>query len=80
VLLSSFARRNRKRPPGSPEIAVTAGAMVAALILFAPQARLGYVIYPLDLFAWATFLRPRPAALVRLPATSVPGDPREQHA
>jgi hypothetical protein len=44
---------------GAAEIAFAAGVVLLALIALAPVARAGYLVYPLDLFAWALLLRRR---------------------
>jgi hypothetical protein len=46
-----------RRAIGAPEAAAAAAVVLLALIVLAPVARAGYVVYPFDLFAWAVLLR-----------------------
>jgi hypothetical protein len=47
-----------RRPPRDASGAAAAAAVVSAFaLLLAPQARAGYVIYPIDLAVWAVALR-----------------------
>ena len=42
---------------GAPEAAAAAALVLLTLIVLAPVARAGYLVYPLDLIAWAALLR-----------------------
>ena len=48
-----LVRRMWRRPPGNPAEVVTLAAWVMLVaILFAPATRFGYLLYPIDFFAW----------------------------
>jgi hypothetical protein len=47
----------RRMQGGAAEVALGAGVFLLALIVLSPVARAGYLVYPLDLFAWAVLLR-----------------------
>ena len=64
TVLRGLARRSRV---GAAEIAFAAGTVLLALIALAPVARAGYLVYPLDLFAWALLLRRRAPITVPVP-------------
>ena len=57
AIMCALMRVCKLRIVGAAEIAAAAGAILAVLVLLAPQARLGYLIYPLDLLAWAALMR-----------------------
>jgi Glycosyltransferase family 87 len=59
AIMCALLRVCKLRPVGAAEIAAAAGAILAVLVVLAPQARLGYLIYPLDLLAWAALMRTR---------------------
>jgi glycosyl transferase family 87 len=67
------------RRPGSREIAGAArnaGILFVAALVLAPSVRAGYVVYPINLFAWGwTLLRPRTATVGSV-TTDSSGDPR----
>jgi hypothetical protein len=46
-----------RRAIGAPEAAAAAALVLLTLILLAPVARAGYLVYPLDLLVWAALLR-----------------------
>jgi hypothetical protein len=48
-----FARPRR----GPSDVALHTGLSLALALLLAPAARLGYVVYPVELFVWARLLR-----------------------
>ena len=52
-----FAALARRRQVGASEAAGAAALVLLALIVLAPVARAGYLVYPLDLIAWAALLR-----------------------
>lgn len=54
LLLLALARRGEV---GAPEAAAAAALVLLTLIVLAPVARAGYLVYPLDLIAWAALLR-----------------------
>jgi MFS family permease len=45
-----------RRGIGAPEAAAASAVVLLTLIVLAPVARAGYLVYPLDLFAWAVLL------------------------
>jgi hypothetical protein len=47
---------------GAAEAAAAAGVILLTLVVLAPVARLGYLLYPIDLLVWAALLRPTEAA------------------
>ena len=50
--------RLRRRPPGdAPEVASLAGWVMLIAIMLAPATRVGYLLYPINLFIWAWMLR-----------------------
>jgi glycosyl transferase family 87 len=63
-----------RRPPASASAAARGAALVfAAALLFAPAARFGYVVYPIDLLVWAWALDAPTAGFPRLrPGASTP--------
>jgi hypothetical protein len=47
-----------RRPPGdAAQVAVLAGWVMLIAILLAPATRVGYLLYPINLFVWAWMLR-----------------------
>ncbi len=47
-----------RRPPGNAaEVATLAGWVMLVAILLAPATRVGYLLYPINLFVWAWMLR-----------------------
>jgi hypothetical protein len=63
IVLRMLARRTRI---GAADAAIAAGLVLLAVIVLAPVARSGYLVYPLDLFAWAMVLRAREPVSVRV--------------
>jgi len=57
VTVFVFAALARRRQIGASEAAGAAALVLLALIVLAPVARAGYLVYPLDLIAWAALLR-----------------------
>jgi hypothetical protein len=68
AIMCALVRVCKLRPVGAAEIAAAAGGILAVLVVLAPQARLGYLIYPLDLLAWAALMRTRVPAAARVEA------------
>ncbi len=60
------------REAGPARVAAAAGVILLGLIMLSPVARAGYLVYPIDLLAWAFLLRPPEAspAVVSVPRTS----------
>jgi hypothetical protein len=63
IVLRMLARRTRV---GAADAAIAAGLVLLAVIVLAPVARSGYLVSPLDLFAWAMVLRAREPVSVRV--------------
>jgi hypothetical protein len=59
ALVVSAALLVRLARSGGNDPAAAAGAILLVLVLLAPVARSGYVVYPLELGAWSLLLRPR---------------------
>ena len=54
VLSLLLARHLRRRPPRTvSEVCTVAGVVMAALILLAPNPRVGYLLYPVNFLVWA---------------------------
>jgi Glycosyltransferase family 87 len=62
VAVCSSRALARRAQVGAAEVAAAAGAVLLALIVLSPVARAGYLVYPLDLFAWSVLLHRREAA------------------
>jgi hypothetical protein len=52
----------RRVQAGAADVAVAAALVLLAVIVLSPVARAGYLVYPLDLFAWAVLLRRKQTA------------------
>jgi Glycosyltransferase family 87 len=69
----------RHTPRTAAEVCMTAGVVMSALILLAPNPRVGYLLYPVNFFVWAYLLK-EPAAepgLVHMGADrDAPGESR----
>ena len=63
IVLRALARRTRV---SAADVAIATGLVLLAVIVLAPVARSGYLVYPLDLFAWAMVLRSREPVSVRV--------------
>jgi hypothetical protein len=60
ILAVGLARHLYKRTPGTvSEVCNIAGVVMAALILLAPNPRVGYLLYPVNFFVWAYLLKER---------------------
>jgi hypothetical protein len=73
VLAVLLARHLYRRTPGTAaEVCMIAGVVMSALILLAPDPRVGYLLYPINFFVWAYLLaEPAPPAdLLPLETTS----------
>jgi hypothetical protein len=58
VSLAVLATLLRRRPPGdAAELARFTGWLMLVAILLAPATRVGYLLYPINLFVWAWLLR-----------------------
>jgi MYXO-CTERM domain-containing protein len=56
--LALLIRQLRAKPPRNPSaLATLAGWVMLIAILLAPATRVGYLLYPIDLFVWAWMLR-----------------------
>jgi hypothetical protein len=55
------------REAGPAHTATAAGIILLGLIMLSPVARAGYLVYPLDLLAWALLLRPPQTSPATLP-------------
>ncbi|HWF15020.1 MAG TPA: glycosyltransferase family 87 protein [Acidimicrobiales bacterium] len=62
VLLAVLLARHlyRHTPSTVAQVCNITGVVMSALILLAPDPRLGYVLYPINFFVWAYLLAPRP--------------------
>jgi hypothetical protein len=50
----------RHTPTTVAQVCTISGVVMSALILLAPNPRLGYLLYPINFFAWAYLLAPQP--------------------
>jgi hypothetical protein len=57
VVTAAIAAMVLRRPRSAAGAAAAAGVIFGVALLLAPSARLGYVIYPIDLLVWAFALR-----------------------
>jgi hypothetical protein len=57
AVLWALARLRRRRALTASDVAAAAAFMLIALIALAPVARSGYLVYPIDLLAWAALFR-----------------------
>ncbi len=66
----------RHTPTTVAQVCMISGVVMSALILLAPDPRLGYLLYPINFFVWAYLLAPQPeeTGLLR------PDDPANQLA
>jgi hypothetical protein len=64
VLIAVISSRSlvHRGQGGAADVALGAGVFLLALIVLSPVARAGYLVYPLDLLAWAVLLRRSEAA------------------
>ena len=63
----------RRRPPGNAaELARFTGWVMLIAILVAPATRVGYLLYPINLFVWAWMLRRSDDPAVAVPAPEGP--------
>ena len=57
ILSVLLARHLYRRTPGTAaEVCMIAGVVMAALIILAPDPRIGYLLYPINFFVWAYLL------------------------
>jgi hypothetical protein len=66
AVLTALAAR-AAGPARAAASASGAGAILLGLILLSPVSRTGYLVYPIDLLAWALLLRPPQASPAALP-------------
>jgi len=72
-----LARHLVKRPPRSPaDVARLTGWVMLIAILLAPATRVGYLLYPINLFVWAWMLRQADDPSPGEPATPEPDEAR----
>ena len=57
----------RHTPSTAAEVCTIAGVVMSALILLAPDPRVGYLLYPINFFVWAYLLTERPPQSDMLP-------------
>jgi hypothetical protein len=68
VLALILARYLYKRTPSTvSQVCNITGIVMCALILLAPNPRVGYLLYPINFFVWAYLLAPRSEELELLP-------------
>jgi hypothetical protein len=68
VLAAILARYLYKRTPSTvSQVCEITGVVMCALILLAPNPRVGYLLYPINFFVWAYLLAPRSDELELLP-------------
>ena len=68
VLALVLARYLYKRRPSTvSQVCEITGVVMCALILLAPNPRVGYLLYPINFFVWAYLLAPRSEELELLP-------------
>lgn len=71
AVLIALARARAHGPARSARTAAAAGTMLLTLVVLAPVARVGYLVYPIDLLVWAVLLHPPRAGA---PAARPAGD------
>jgi hypothetical protein len=68
VLVLVLARYLYKRRPSTvAQVCDITGIVMCALILLAPNPRVGYLLYPINFFVWAYLLTPEPEDIELLP-------------
>jgi hypothetical protein len=68
VLAAILARYLYKHTPSTvSQVCNITGVVMCALILLAPNPRVGYLLYPINFFVWAYLLAPRAEELELLP-------------
>ena len=74
VLAALLARHLYRHTPSTvSQVCNLAGIVMSALILLAPNPRVGYLLYPINFFVWAYLLAPRPEDSELLPAVGATG-------
>jgi MYXO-CTERM domain-containing protein len=74
VGLALLAVYLRRRPPGdAAELARFTGWVMLIAVLVAPATRVGYLLYPINLFVWAWMLRRSEDPPLVAPAPLMPG-------
>ena len=74
IILAVLLARHlyRRTPSTAAEVCMIAGVVMSALILLAPDPRIGYLLYPINFFVWA-YLLAEPA----LPPDMLPLEPAD---
>ncbi|HEY6427887.1 MAG TPA: glycosyltransferase family 87 protein, partial [Acidimicrobiales bacterium] len=59
IVLAAFLARHlyKYTPKTASEVCTIAGVVMSALILLAPNPRVGYLLYPINFFVWAYLLK-----------------------
>ncbi|HEY1651893.1 MAG TPA: glycosyltransferase family 87 protein [Acidimicrobiales bacterium] len=70
VLLARYLYRHT--PSTVSEVCTIAGVVMTALIVLAPNPRVGYLLYPINFFVWSYLLAPRPETEGLLPPDDDP--------
>jgi hypothetical protein len=75
IVLAAFLARHlyRYTPKTVSEVCTIAGVVMSALILLAPNPRVGYLLYPINFFVWAYLLKEPVAPTEPLDAADEPG-------
>jgi hypothetical protein len=75
IVLAAFLARHlyRYTPKTVSEVCTIAGVVMSALILLAPNPRVGYLLYPINFFVWAYLLKEPVAPTEPLDAGDEPG-------
>jgi hypothetical protein len=73
IVLSVLLARHlyRHTPRTAAEVCMVAGVVMSALILLAPDPRVGYLLYPINFFVWAYLLAEPVSPSDMLPAEVV---------
>lgn len=75
ILAVILARYLYKHTPGTvSQVCNISGIVMSALILLAPNPRVGYLLYPINFFVWAYLLGPRSEELELLPTGGTEDD------
>ena len=72
LVSAAVLRALAAREAGPAGAAAAAGVILLGLIMLSPVARAGYLVYPIDLLAWAFLLRTPQPATAALPLTHAP--------
>ena len=81
ILAVALARHLYKHTPRTAaEVCTIAGVVMSALILLAPNPRVGYLLYPINFFVWAYLLAERATPTDMLSADALPAADRDTAA